>query len=183
MPPVVAAIGVNNMMTIYRKYTPTEIEGMAENLKEQGSDGILPEGSLELFKFRGPEGETWTVFPETGEWYCWKSGSWQSAEAPESPLDGSVELLDLVTLPITQLEEDKSGDPEPAQPDADIRQTIERATGRIREAYTSGRINSAGAETLLRDLQLLDPEGLIWSLGMPLQVWLRRLSPSGPSNS
>jgi formylglycine-generating enzyme required for sulfatase activity len=159
------------MMTIYRKYTPTEIEGMAENLKEQGSDGILAEGTLESFKFRGTEGNTWTVLPETGEWYCWKSGSWQPVQAPESALDGSVELLDLVTLPITQLEEDKSGDPEPAQPEADIRQMIERATGRIREAYTSGRINSAGAENLLKDLYLLDPGGLIWSLGMHSGEW------------
>ncbi|MBW2647685.1 MAG: FHA domain-containing protein [Deltaproteobacteria bacterium] len=159
------------MMTIYRKYTPTEIEAMADDLKQQQSDGILSEGTLDSFKFRGQEGNTWTVLPETGDWYCWKSGSWQPTEEPDRPLDGSVELLDLVTLPLSQLKEDKPEERESVQQDSDIRQMIERATGRIRDSYASGGINSAGAENLLKDLYLLDPVGVIWSFGMHSEEW------------
>jgi len=159
------------MMTIYRKYTPTEIEELADDLKQQQSDGILSEGTLDSFKFRGQEGNTWTVFPETGDWYYWKSGSWQPAEVPDRPLDGSVELLDLAMLPISQLKEDHPEESEPAQQDSDIRQMIERATGRIRDSYTSGRINSAGAENLLKDLYLLDPGGVIWSFAINSEEW------------
>lgn len=158
-------------MTRYRKYTPTDIEAMANNLNQQLSDGLLPGDMLEIFKFRGPEGNTWTVFPETGVWYCYKSGNWQPAKAPEEPLDGTIDLLDMVTLPISPLKIDKPEENKPSPQDSDIRQMLEQATRRVRDAYNHGKINSAGAEKLLKDLYLLDPAGLIWSYGMHTEEW------------
>jgi len=158
-------------MTIYKKYTPNEIEAMADNLKQQLSDGILPEDVLESYKFRGPVGKTWTVIPETGAWYCFQSGSWQPAEAPDTTVDGTVDLLDLVVLPLDPLENDQPEENEPAQQDADIRQMLERATRRVKESYSKGEINSSGAEILLKDLYLLDPVGVIWSYGYHSEEW------------
>jgi ribosomal protein L32 len=158
-------------MTRYRKYTPTEIESMAKSLKQQLSDGLLPEDILEIFKFRGPEGNTWTVLPQTNAWYCYKSGRWQTAKAPEKPLDGTIELLNMVALPIPPIKTDKPEENEPVKQDPDIRQMLERATKRVRDSYNHGKINSAGAENLLKELYLLDPAGLIWSYGLHTEEW------------
>lgn len=158
-------------MTIYRKYTPTEIEAMAESLKQQLSDGILPEDLLELFKFRGPEGHTWTVEPRSGAWYWHQSGGWQKTKAPDIPLDGPNDLLGTVALPLDPLETELPEEDEPVQKDEDLRQMLEGATQRVKESYVNGKISSAGAETLLKDLYLLDPSGLIWSYGFHSQAW------------
>ena len=158
-------------MTNFRKYTPTEIKALAEDLKQQLSDGLLAEKSLESFKFRGPEGKTWTSVPETGEWYCFTAGSWQQAEPPDQPLDGSMEILDLVTMPLSPLETQPPEEPPPSQPGGDFLQMIENAVRRVRESYDSGRLDSAGAERLLMDLCLLDPAGLIWGYGMHSENW------------
>ncbi len=165
-----AAIGAEKM-TNYRKYTPAEIEALAEDLKQQLSEGILPEESLESFKFRGPKGKTWTVIPETGEWVVSTAGSWQPAGVPDAPLDGSIEILDLVALPLSSFEYQPPQEHPPSQPGGDFREMIENAVRRSRDAYRSGRLNSAEAERLLQDLCLLDPAGLIWSFGMHSETW------------
>ena len=158
-------------MTIYRKFAPTEIEAIANYLQQQLSDGILPEELLENFKFRGSEGHTWTVSPQTGAWYRYESGNWPPAKKPYTPMDGTIDLLETVTLPLSPLETRQPEENEPAPPDADIRQMLERATRRVRDSYNQGKINSAGAENLLKDLYLLDPAGLIWSYGMHTDEW------------
>jgi len=158
-------------MTIYRKYAPTEIETIANDLLQQLSDGILPPEVLENFKFRGSDGNTWTVLPQTGDWYCSESGDWQPAQTPNTPLDGLIDLLDMVVLPLSPLKIRKPEEDQQAEQDTDIRQMLERATRRVKESYTHGRINSAGAEILLKDLYLLDPTGVIWSFGLHTEEW------------
>lgn len=158
-------------MTIYTKFTPTEVEAIAKDLRQQLSSGTLTAETLETFKFRGPDGNTWTVLPQTGAWYCFISGRWQPAKIPDTPLDGTVDLFEMITLPLFPLDTGKPGENEPPQPDSDIRQMIERATSRIRDSYHQGKINSAEAENLLKDLYLLDPSGLIWSCGMHTGEW------------
>ncbi len=158
-------------MTIYTKFTPTEIEAIAKDLRQQLSSGTLTLGLLETFKFRGPEGKSWTVSPQAGAWYCFKSGGWQPAQRPDAPLDGPVNLFEMITLPLSPAGTGKREAVEPDQPDPDIRQMIENATRRIRESYNQGKINSAEAENLLKDLYLLDPSGLIWSCGVHTGDW------------
>jgi len=158
-------------MTNYRKYTPTEIKALAEGLNQQLSDGLLAEKSLESFKFRGPAGKTWTVVPETGEWSCFTAGSWQPADPPDQPLDGSMEILNLAALPLSPLKYEPPKEPPPSQPGGDFLQMIENSVRRVRESYGSGQMNSAGAERLLTDLCLLDPAGLIWAYGMHSEKW------------
>lgn len=158
-------------MTNYRKYTPTEIKTLAEDLKQQLSEGILTDETLEKFKFRGPEGNTWTMIPESGEWSCFSAGSWQPEDPPDQPLDGSLEILDLVALPLSPREHQPPEEPPPTQAGGDFLQMIKDAVRRVRESYGSGRLNSGGAEVLLTDLCLLDPAGLIWAYGMHSEKW------------
>jgi hypothetical protein len=77
----------------------------------------------------------------------------------------------MIILPLSHLDSAKPEESEPAEPDSDIRQMIEHATRRIRESYNQGKINSAVAENLLKDLYLLDPAGLIWSCGVHTGKW------------
>lgn len=158
-------------MTIYTKFTPTEIEAIARNLQNQLSNGTLTTDILEKFKFRGPDGNTWTVSPQTGTWYCFKSDNWQPTRILDTSLDGPVDVFEMITLPLSPLDTDKPGGNKPPQPDSDIRQMIEHATRRISDSYHKGKINSAEAENLLKDLYLLDPSGLIWSCGMHSGEW------------
>ena len=158
-------------MTNYRKYTPKEIAALAEDLNQQLSERILTDETMERFKFRGPGGKTWTVVPESGEWYLFTAGSWQPADPPDQPLDGSLEILDLVALPLSPRENQPPEEPPPTQAGEDFLQMIEDAVRRVRESYASGQLNSGGAEVLLRDLCLLDPAGLIWACGMHSGKW------------
>ena len=160
-------------MTTYRKYSPSEIEIMASGLNQELADGILSVDILEMFKFLGPAGDTWTILPQDGSWYRYQAGKWQPTEAPAISMDGMIEILSIAMLPFSPTENhtpEKYNTPPPQQ-DLDVRKSLEGATRRVRDSYNQGKINSAGAENLLKDLYLLDPAGVIWSYGMHSEEW------------
>jgi len=175
-------------MTTYRKYSPSEIEAMADSLNQELADGILSVDILEMFKFRGPAGNTWTILPQVGSWYRYQAGKWQPTKAPATSMDGTIEIISIAMLPFSPTENhtpEKDNTP-PHQQDLDVRKTLERSTGRVRDAYNNGKINSDGALNLLKDLYVLDPAGLIWSCGMHTGKWYFfhqddwEFSPAGP---
>jgi len=175
-------------MTPYRKYSLTEIELMAGGLNQELTDGTLSVDILEMFKFRGPAGNTWTILPQDGSWYRYQAGKWQPTKAPATSMDGTIEILSIAMLPFSPAENHtpEQDNTPPPQQDLDVRKTLERATERVRDAYNNGKINSDGALNLLKDLYVLDPAGLIWSCGMHTGKWYFfgqddwELSPAGP---
>lgn len=159
-------------MSAYRKFRPADVMAMADSLRGQLDNGLLPDEVLERFKFRGDDNDTWTVNPRDRRWYRFQAGAWTPVNPSEGALDGEFELLSLATLPPSPAQTRRPEENPPTAQNLDVGQVIERATGRIREAYQRGEINSDEAESLLADLYLLDPvAGAIWSCGMHTQRW------------
>lgn len=144
---------------------------MADSLHKQLSNRLLSVDVLDLFKFRGPDGATWTLTPQDHAWYRYQSGNWQPAPAPNVPMDGSIELMSIAMLPPSPAKSRKPEENEPTHQNLDVRQMLEQATRRVRDSYYRGGINSDEAESLITDLYLLDPVGAIWSFGIHTNRW------------
>ncbi len=163
-------------MTDLRRYSDQDIADLGSALLDEIALGVMDrqwlEGRLQEFKFRDAEGHYWAYGPRSRDWRVYSARKWQSAQPPDSRLEGADALIELV--------------PEMAHPPSSMRPAEEGSReddpvagfkGRmdaIRTGYEQGRLNSAAVEQLAGEVFLIDRELQLWTVGARSGTWYRR---------
>jgi hypothetical protein len=106
----------------------------------------------------------------SGAWFLRQPDGWLTVSAPTESLDGSI-VVSWLAAPTAIVREAVSAPVGDATTTADPAIFVQRAVGRVVDAYTSGKIHSAAAEALLEDLYLVDGDGEVWALGAQTGTW------------
>jgi hypothetical protein len=165
-------------MDSYRRRTPAQVVGLAEELRHQLAARVFSAAALGSllgrFKFMDQHGDTWTRGPLTGAWYLHQHSRWVvSPTEPPGALDGPADLGIAEKVSSTAL----GADAEPAAKEAprgdaaDPAAYFQQAVSRLAEAYDAGVITSDAAEAQLQELYAVDAGATAWMLGVQSREW------------